>query len=77
LDHGQATIPVSGKQFVDDFAVVPSVWRPATVADCLKVSANLGQLLVKYVLTRHQVKGVWYRGDQVLTHLRFVLISAS
>jgi hypothetical protein len=53
--------------------VLPSVGRPATEADSLKASAKLGQLLVKYGLTRHRDKGVWNGGAQVLTHLGFMI----
>jgi hypothetical protein len=59
--------------YVDDFAVMPSVGRPATEADSLKASAKLGQLLVKYGLTRHRDKGVWNGGAQVLSHLGFII----
>jgi hypothetical protein len=60
-------------RYVDDFAVVPSVGRPATEADCLKASAKLDKLLIRYGLTRHQVKGMWNGGGQVLTHLGFMI----
>jgi hypothetical protein len=59
--------------YVDDFAVVPSVGRPATEADCLKASAKLDKLLIRYGLKHHQVKGVWNGGAQVLTHLGFMI----
>jgi hypothetical protein len=43
--------------------------------DCLRASARLDKLLLRYGLTRHPKKGVWSGGSQVLQHLGFVIDS--
>lgn len=59
--------------YVDDFAIAPSLGRPATEEDCLKASQKLDRLLSRYGLTRHPDKGVWGSGSQVIRHLGFII----
>lgn len=59
--------------YVDDFAAVSSMGRPATSRDFLKASKVLNRLLKRYGITRHPIKGVWDSGSQVITHLGFMI----
>lgn len=59
--------------FVDDFALAPSSGRASTSALCVRASAKIDQLIVRYGLTRHPQKGFWGQGAQVITHLGFVI----
>jgi hypothetical protein len=59
--------------FVDDFAIAPSLGRPASLADCRRASRHLDALFYRYGLTRHPSMGVWGDGSQCLQHLGFVV----
>jgi hypothetical protein len=50
--------------YVDDFAIAPSLGRAATAADCRKASRPIDELLRRYGLTRHPLKGVRGPGSQ-------------
>jgi hypothetical protein len=57
--------------YVDDYLICPSTGRASTKMDCLRASARLDTLLLRYGLTRHPKRGVWGGGSQVLQHLGF------
>jgi Reverse transcriptase (RNA-dependent DNA polymerase) len=59
--------------YVDDLAIAPSLGRAATAADCRKASRRLDELLRRYGLTRHPLKGVWGAGSQCLQYLGFMI----
>ena len=59
--------------YVDDFAVAPSMGRRSTQDDCKKASRYLDAMLQRYGLTRHETKGVWGSGSQVVQHLGFII----
>jgi hypothetical protein len=59
--------------YVDDYAIDPSLGRPASLADFRRASRRLDALLLRYGLTRHPSKGVWGDGSQCLQHLGFVV----
>jgi Reverse transcriptase (RNA-dependent DNA polymerase) len=61
--------------YVDDYLICPSTGRASTKMDCLRASARLYKLLLRYGLTRHPKKGVRCGGSQVLQHLGFVIDS--
>jgi hypothetical protein len=44
--------------YVDEYAIAPSLGRPASLADCRRASRRLDALLLRYGLTRHPSKGV-------------------
>lgn len=59
--------------YVDDFAAASSLGRPSTKKDCLAASRTLDKLLARYSLTRHESKGIWGSGAQVVQHLGFMI----
>jgi hypothetical protein len=59
--------------YVDDVAFAPSLDRAATADDCRKASRRLDELLRRYGLTRHRLKGACGAGSQCLQHLGFVI----
>jgi hypothetical protein len=59
--------------YVGNFAIVPSLGRPSSLADCRRASRCVDALLLRYGLTRHPSKGVWGDGSQCLQHLGFVV----
>jgi hypothetical protein len=59
--------------YVDDFAFAPPLGRAATADDCRKASRRLDELLRRYGLTRHRLKGACGACSQCLQHLGFVI----
>jgi hypothetical protein len=53
---------------VEDFTIAPSLGRASTAADCRKASRRFEELLRRYGLTRHHLKGVCGAGSQCLQH---------
>lgn len=61
------------RSYVDGFSIAPFLSRPATSPDFFRAQANDDHLLVRYGLIRHQTKGIWNEGAQVLEHFSFVI----
>lgn len=57
--------------YIDDFLVAPSVGRASTTEDCWKASSRIDGLMERLGLKRHQRKGFWGGGAQIVGHLGF------
>jgi hypothetical protein len=53
LDYGQGTLGYRVLSYVDNYAIAPSLGRPASLADCRRASRRLDALLLRYGLTRN------------------------
>jgi hypothetical protein len=51
LDYGQGTLGYRVLSYVDNYAIAPSLGRPASLADCRRASRRLDALLLRYGLT--------------------------